>query len=167
MNKYILLFCFSIVLFGCKEPEYKYYHSRLYPIKYLGNDTWEKTAHFINIPISLCLESRLYEEEYPTTLDGLFEPFIMDAAGLFFDKDIVFLKDTIQLGTNLLETQYVKIETTKFIRNGKYYDSYYVLWINKENISNFFTSKGYYTVYFKAITKNNYHINDSTVICIE
>jgi hypothetical protein len=91
MNKYLLLFCFSIVIFGCKEPEFKYYHSRLYPIKNWG-DKWEKTAHFKNIPISICLESRIDVEEYTTIYQGKLEPVIVNTAVFSLDKDIIFLK---------------------------------------------------------------------------
>lgn len=163
--RYILFFCFSIVILGCENPSYKYYHSRLYPIK--GGNKWEKTSHFKNIPVSICLESRIDVEDYRTEYQGRFEPVMINTAILSLDNDIVFLKDTFQTGTNLLETQYAKIELIETTVNGKYVGDCYLLWINKENISNFFTSKGYYTVYFKAQTEHNYSINDSTVIWIE
>jgi len=166
MRKYILLACFSIILFGCNEPEYKYYHSRLYPIKNWG-DTWEKTAHFKNIPISICLESRIDVEEYTSIYQGRFEPIIENTAVLSLDKDIIFLNNTFHAGTNLLETQYARIELIEGMVNGNYMEERYLLWLNKENITDFYTNKGYYTVYFKAQTKNNYNINDSTVICME
>ena len=166
MKKYFLLFCCSIVIFGCKEPEYKYYHSRLYPIKNWG-DTWEKTAHFKNIPVSICVESRLDVEDYSTIYQGRFEPVMTNTATLSFDKEIILLDDTLRSGTNLLTTQYARIELIKGMVNGNYMEERYLLWINKENIPNFFTSKGYYTVYFKAKTENNYNINDSTVIWME
>ena len=166
MNKYILLFCFSIVIDGCKEPEFKYYHSRLYPIKNWGG-TWEKTAHFQNIPVSICIESRIDVEDYTTVYQGRFEPILITTAALSLDKEIVLLGNTFQSGTNLLETEYAIIELIEGMVNGNYMEKRYLLWINKENISNFFTSNGYYTVYFKAKTEHNYNINDSTVIWIK
>jgi len=166
MSKRFLLFCFSIVLFGCKEPEYKYYHSQLYPIKNWG-DTWEKTAHFKDIPISICLESRIDVEDYPTIYVGRFEPILINTANLSFDREIILLGDTFQTNRNLLETKYAKIELLVGMVNGNYMLERYLIWINKDNIADCYTSKGYFTVYFKAKTENNYIINDSTVICIQ
>ena len=167
MNKYILLFILSIGIFGCeKAPDYKYYRSQLYPIKQVENE-WKKTAHFKNIPITIRLESRIHIEEYPLTkYNGKFEPVVNNTAVLSLDSDIVVFDETFQAGTNLLETQYAEIELL-VIKNGSFTERRYLLWLNKENIADFYANKGYYTVYFKAQTENNYHINDSTVICIE
>ena len=166
MKKYILFAYFSIVMFGCSEPDYKYFHSQLYSVRQVNQSQriwFEETAFFKDIPISIKLENRIDVEDYRTIYQGRFEYIINSTAILSFDKDIVFLNTTFQAGTNLLETQYASIELFK---TGNY-PNYYILWINKENSPNFYTSKGYYTVYFKAKTENNYNINDSTVICIE
>ena len=167
MKKYIFLFCFSFLLFGCEKIEYTYYHSRLYPVKHLGPKWWEKTAHFDNIPISILLESRIEVEDGPSIYQGKFEHIIINTADLSFDKNIVILGNTFQSGSNLLETQHANIELVNATLNGKSIPDYYVLWISKENISDFYTNKGYYTVYFKARTVSNYAINDSTVIYIK
>ena len=166
MNKFIFLLCFSFVLSGCEKAEYKYYHSRLYPVKN-GNKYGEKNAFFKDVPISICLESRVDEEDYPSSSQGRFEYAIVNSADLSFDRDIVILGNTLQSGSNLLKTQYASIELVNTTLNGKPIPDYYVLWVNKENITDFYTNKGYYTVYFKAITERNYQINDSTVIFVE
>ena len=167
MKKYFVLFCFSLVLFGFKKIEYTYYHSRLYPVKHLEPQRWKKAAHFDNIPISILLESRIDVEDRPSIYQGRFEHINIKTANLSFDKDIVILGNTFQSGSNLLETQYASVEIIKTTLNGQPIPDYYVLWINKENIADFYANKGYYTVYFKARTGNNYEINDSTVIYIK
>ncbi len=124
----------------------------------------EKTEHFDNIPISILLESRTDVEDGPSIYQGKFEYIIDNTTDLSLDKDIVILGNTFRSGSNLLETQHANIQLVDTDLDGKSIPKYYVLWINKENISDFYTNKGYYTVYFKARTDNNYAINDSTVI---
>ncbi len=167
MKTYIYLFCFSFLLFGCEKIEYTYYHSQLYPVEHKGPQWWGKTEHFDNIPISLLLESRIDVEDGLSIYQGKFEHIIDNTADLSFDKDIVVLGNTFRSGSNLLETEHANIELVDTNLDGKSIPKYYVLWINKENISDFYTNKGYYTVYFKARTDNNYAINDSTVIYIK
>ena len=168
MKKYILFVYFSIVVFGCSEPDYKYYHSQLYPVNVVIKDwgeNWERTAFFKNTPISIYLDSRIDVEDYPTIYQGRFEPIMTNTAVLSFDKDIVLDNITLKAETNLLETQYAKIELhTKSKINGRGYGfECYLLSIKTDS----YTAKGYYTVYLKAKTEHNYNINDSTVICIE
>ena len=167
MKKYIVFFSLSIVIFGCeKVPEFKYYRSQLYPVKQVDNE-WKKTAHFKDIPVSIRLESTLHiDEDYSGHYMGKFEPIVVNTAVLSLDKDIVLFDETFRAGTNLLETRYAEIEHL-VRKNGSFMENRYFLWLNRENITDFYTNKGYYTVYFKAITEHNYEINDSTVICIE
>ncbi len=162
--KKIFFFLLSsvFVLFSCKK-EPKYYNSKLYPVIKDGY-AWVNNEIFNNVPISIKLESRIKYEE--ASYEGRFEPINKTDAVLKTDKDIYILSDTIKKNTDLLKYDFVEIETYKVQRNGEYVDNCYIIWLNKDNDTNFYVNKGYYTLYFSTNTEHNYQINDSTVIKI-
>ena len=164
MKNSLLLLLFIIIFFSCKQKEPKYYHSRLYPV-IKGEYIWYNNEIFDNIPISIRLESRIDFDD--PIYEGHFEPIIKENAILTLDKDIYILSDTIKKQTNLLDYDFVEIETYQVARSGGYIDDSYILWLNKNNDPYFYVNKGYFTVYFSTTTENNYNINDSTVIKIE
>ena len=163
--KRLFLILFVFTFYSCeKEKEPKYYHSRFYPVV-KGEYIWSKNEIFDSIPISIRLESRIDYDD--PVYEGRFEPIDKGSAILSLDKDIYILSDTIKKNTNLLKYDFVEIETYKVERSGGYIADSYILWLNKNDNSDFYKNKGYYTVYFSTKTENNYQINDSTVILIE
>lgn len=164
MKKIFLLLLFGFILFSCeKEKEPKYYHSRLYPVV-KGEYTWIKNEIFNNIPISIRLESRIDYDD--AIYEGRFEPIDKVGAVLSLDRDIYILSDTIRKNTNLLKYDFVEIETYQVERSGGHVDDSYILWLNKDDNTDFYVNKGYFTLYFSTKTEHNYQINDSTVIRI-
>lgn len=159
----IILPFLLLLLLSCESDSKDFFFS-FFPI---SSDAaiWNRDEFFVDKPVSIRLLSKFSANDPHD--EGDFEPLNINTVHVCLDRELLFANDTIRRHTNLLDWDLAEVALYKVERSGSWKNDSYIIWINKNKKIDLKINNGYYTVYINATTKNNYHINDSTVIYLK